>query len=196
LSKKIAILALQGDYEEHTLAIEKSGAVPVLVRTPEQIESIDGLILPGGESTVIGMLAQEYKLLDPLRDVIQNNLPVLATCAGLILLAKKVHSQKQGGQILIGGLDIVVDRNFKGSQINSFETNITARQVSTTPIKAMFIRPPQILRAGGSVDTLATYDFGKGEEPVLVQQRNLIGASFHTELGASHSLHKYFLSLT
>jgi len=193
--KTIGILALQGDFVEHAASVEAIGRQVRFIKSAQDLSDIDGLILPGGESTVMGLLAEKYDLVKPIQRLIKSGLPTLATCAGLILLANKVHSQKEGGQATIGGLNIVVNRNFNGSQVNSFEAKVVARDISDKPLGVMFIRPPAIMRAGGGVETLASYDFGHGNEPVLIRQGNIVGASFHTELGRDHSLHKYFLSL-
>lgn len=193
--KIIGILALQGDFLEHAKVIESLGSTSRLIKSTDDLVGIDGLIIPGGESTVIGLLAEKYNLIKPIRNLVKSGLPIFGTCAGLILLADKVHSQKEGGQPNIGGLNIVVNRNFNGSQVNSFQTTISAKKVSSDSVNVMFIRPPAILRAGGGVQVLASYDFGKGNEPILVQQGSILGASFHTELSKEHSLHKYFLSL-
>lgn len=194
--KTIGILALQGDFAEHARSIESAGAKAKFIKHAKDLDGIQGLIIPGGESTVIGMLAEKYKLIEPVRNLIKAGLPTLATCAGLILLADKIHSQKEGGQPSIGGLNIVVDRNFNGSQVNSFEANLAASKIFKSTVSVMFIRPPRILRTGAGVEVLATFDFGSGDEPVLIQQANILGASLHTELGIDQSLHNYFIRLT
>lgn len=191
--RTVGVLALQGDFLEHAQAIQSIGIKSKLIKSADDLNGVDGLIIPGGESTVMGLLAKKYNLIEPIQKLVKSGLPVLGTCAGLIMLAGKVHSQKQGGQTTIGGLNVVVNRNFNGSQVNSFEAKISAKALSGKPIGVMFIRPPAILRVGSGVEVLASYDFGKGDEPVLIRQGNIVASSFHTELDNNSALHQYFI---
>lgn len=191
MSGLVGVLALQGDFLEHSKALKSCGAQVRLVRKPVDLEGLDALILPGGESTTMGLIAVKNRLTKPLQDFIASGKPVWGTCAGLILLANEVEGQKKDGQTSIGGLDIKVKRNFYGSQKQSFETEITMPTISDQPIKAYFIRAPGILNIGPEVGVLAQFN----DMPVTIKQNNILATSFHTEISSQNHLHKYFLSM-
>ena len=183
----IGVLALQGDVREHVRALESAGATAVPVKRPADLEELDGIVLPGGESTTMGKLLTLFDLLEPLHHQIRLGLPAFGTCAGMILLATEVldgrHDQK-----LLGGLDITVRRNAFGSQVHSFEENLSVEGVGT--VHGVFIRAPWVERAGPSVTVLASV----GEHPVAVQQGHLLATSFHPELTGDARMHSYFVS--
>ncbi len=185
----IGLLALQGDYEAHQRHVETLGAKPMLVKLPAQLDQIDALIMPGGESTTMSILMDRFNLRKPLLNYCAHR-PVYATCAGMILLAKKIEDNQSGVQTL-GLLDIDVVRNGYGRQVHSFDETIEASlNGGTHSIQASFIRAPRITRMGKSVSTIARY---KGD-PVLVAQKNILAASFHAELARDVSLLEYFLT--
>lgn len=181
--KTVGILALQGDFSEHAQAIKRFGYIPKEVRLPEHLEDIDKLIIPGGESTTMALLAEKYRLVKPLKKFIGSGKPVWGTCAGLILLAD--HLQV---------LPVEVKRNFLGSQKNSFETYIRSTAISSKSFKVMFIRPPQILRTKRKVEILAKYKFKNIDSPVAVRHKNILATTFHSELDTDNPVTKYFLA--
>jgi 5'-phosphate synthase pdxT subunit len=181
---KVGILALQGDVREHVEILRGLDAATVPVRTSEDLQEVDALVLPGGESTTIGFLLDEHGMLDPLRKRIDDGLPVLGTCAGAILLAKTV----EGGDVpRIGLLDAVVHRNAYGRQVDSFEDDVDVEGAGR--MHAVFIRAPVIESVGEGVRTLAALRDG----PVVVRQNNIIAATFHPELAQEDGLHKLLL---
>ncbi len=181
--KAVGILALQGDFSEHADAVKKLGFTPKEVRLPEDLENIDRLIIPGGESTTIGLLAEKYKLIEPLKKFINSGKPVWGTCAGLILLAGH-----------LGKLPVEVKRNFLGSQKNSFEAFVRIPAVSSKSFKVMFIRPPQIIKVKRQVEVLAKHKFGNKTSPIAIKYRNILATTFHSELEEDNPLTRYFLS--
>jgi pyridoxal 5'-phosphate synthase pdxT subunit len=183
---KAGVLALQGDFREHARMFEESGATPVFVRTPEDLASVDCLAIPGGESTTIGKLATGHELVEPIRDRAKNGMPIFGTCAGMIVMAKHVG----GGETLLSLLDIDVRRNAYGRQVDSFETDLDVRGVG--PVRAVFIRAPVVEGIGSGVEVLAEHE----GTPVLVQQGNLLAASFHPEMAGDPRLHWQLLALT
>ena len=191
----VGILALQGDFQEHATAVSRCGYPVCLVKLPDDLEKIGWLILPGGESTAIGTIAQKNGLIGPLRKFIKSGKPVWGTCAGLILLADRIEGQKQDGQPSFGGLDVTVKRNFFGSQKQSFETRLVAPAISAGPLDASFIRAPGITQTGPAITILATYRYEGRDIPVAVRQNNLLATSFHTETTSQNLLHQYFLSM-
>jgi 5'-phosphate synthase pdxT subunit len=182
----IGVLALQGGYEAHQKSLVRLGSFTRYVRVPEDLEGLDGIILPGGESTTIGKLMDRYKLLEPLKEKILNGFPVFATCAGLILLSEEVVGRTQHQ---LGVLNTTVDRNAYGRQIESFETTLEVKLQERTKIPAIFIRAPRITHFGKHVETLAIFE----GSPVMVRQNNILAASFHPELTDSDKVHSYFL---
>ena len=183
------MLALQGDFQEHARMLREIGAEPVEVRRAEHLEGLDGLIIPGGESTAIGKLLVSYNLLGPLKELIESGRPVWGTCAGLILLARDIGGPNQP---LVGALDVRVRRNAFGRQLDSFETDIPMPEVSGEPLHAVFIRAPLVESAGEGVQVLGKLEDGT---IVAVRQGNLLGTSFHPELTGDPRFHLYFLSM-
>lgn len=183
----IGVLALQGAFAEHALRLREVGATPVEVRRAEQLAGLDGLIIPGGESTTIGKLATTYGLIEPLREFARSK-PTWGTCAGMIFLAKDIGSDRQP---ILGLMDITVNRNAFGRQIDSFEQALTIQPIGDPPFRAVFIRAPLVTHAAPGVDVLATLDDGR---IVAVQQGHLLATAFHPELTADHRLHRYFLT--
>ncbi len=189
---KIGVLALQGAFIEHIKMLQKLGTTAVPVRLPADIEGLDGLIIPGGESTTIGKLAVQYHLLEPLRQFALQN-PVWGTCAGMILMAKDIGRD----QPLLGVMDIVVERNAFGRQIDSFETGLDVPALANgsgpaAPFPAVFIRAPRLVAANGETEVLATLADGTA---VAAQEGHWLVTSFHPELTDDDRFHRYFLSL-
>jgi 5'-phosphate synthase pdxT subunit len=190
---KIGILALQGAFHEHGEMLGQLGVRTVEVRQPDDLCGCDGLVLPGGETTTQRKLAQNYGLWDSLARLGGQGIPILATCAGLILLAKRIDGQ-EGSSLAL--LDVDVLRNAFGRQVFSFETLLSVPRLADfssrpKPFRAIFIRAPRIVRAGEAVSTLA---FHQGE-PVAVEQGNIVGLSFHPELTHDKRFHRYFLEV-
>jgi 5'-phosphate synthase pdxT subunit len=188
---RIGVLALQGDFREHIHVLRRLGAEASEVRLPQHLTGLDGLILPGGESTTVGKLAVEFQLLDPLHEAAISGLPLWGTCAGLILLAQNVGRE----QPLIGALDVQVERNAFGRQVDSFEADLRVPVLTEPehPFRAVFIRAPLIRRVGPGVSVLSRLDDTNGV--VAVQQGNLLATAFHPELTDDDRFHRYFLTL-
>ena len=195
---RIGVLALQGDFAEHATALRSVSAKPVEVRLPEQLDGLDGLIIPGGESTTIGKLLAEWRLVEPLRERIQAGFPVWGTCAGAILLAKDVRDALPG-QPLLKVMDIAVRRNAFGRQVQSFEQDLPVRALGHTPFPAVFIRAPKIEGVTPPAEVLATLedDGDLAGEPVIVaaRQRHLLATSFHPELTGDARFHRLFVQM-
>jgi pyridoxal 5'-phosphate synthase pdxT subunit len=187
---RVGILALQGDVREHASALAAAGAEVVEVRRAGELAAVDGLVLPGGESTTIGRLLRIFELLEPLREAVAAGLPVYGSCAGMILLARDVLDGRPD-QPLIGGLDIVVRRNAFGRQVDSFEADLEVVGVDGPPLHAVFIRAPWVEKAGDAVEVLARV----GEHPVAVRQDHLLATSFHPELTGDTRMHELFVDL-
>lgn len=182
----IGVLALQGDFEAHTLALREAGAEPILVRRPEQLSQIDGLIIPGGESTTFLKFLERDGFLASLQQFVQTK-PTFGTCAGCILLAKEVLHPSQPS---LGVLDATVERNAYGRQIDStIETAPT--QLPGGPLEMVYIRAPRIVKTGPAVKVLAQRD----NFPVLIEQDNLLATTFHPELSADRRVHQHFVEL-
>jgi len=188
---RVGVLALQGDVAEHQAMLAESGAEPVAVKLLEQLGQVDGLIIPGGESTTIGMLLHRFGLLDFLRERVRTGLPVYGTCAGMILLADEIEDAGKE-QPAIGGMDIAVQRNAFGGQRESFETDLPVPQLGEEPLHAVFIRAPVITRVGDDVEVLAQLEDGR---PVAARQANLLVSSFHPELTNDTRMHHYFVDM-
>lgn len=186
--KVIGVLAIQGDVEKHAGMLKKAGAIPLPVKTERQLEGIEGLVIPGGESTTIGKLMVRFALMETIRKKIISGLPVLGTCAGAILLAKNIQEYDQPH---IGVMDITISRNAYGSQIESFETDICVPSCGNKSIHAVFIRAPIITKVGKDVIVLSRFE----SKPVLVQEKNMIAATFHPELTDDMRIHEYFLKM-
>jgi 5'-phosphate synthase pdxT subunit len=185
----VGVLALQGDFREHAAVLRSLGADVELVRRPEELSRVSGLVIPGGESSVMDKLSRAFGLAEPLREAISAGLPVYGTCAGLIMLADTVLDAI-AGQESIGGLDIAVRRNAFGSQIASFETDLDVPVLGEPPVHAVFIRAPIVEVVGPRARALATLADGRC---VAVEQGNLLGTSFHPEITGEHRFHDYFL---
>ena len=185
---RVGVLAYQGDVREHLAALEAVGAVPVEVRTLAELDGVEGLVVPGGESTVIGKLADRYGLLAPLRRRAEAGLPVLGTCAGMLVLAREVEGPPQD---LLGVLDVRVRRNAFGRQVASFEAEVDVKGVAGGPVSGAFIRAPWVAEAGPGVEVLAELD-GK---VVAVRQGGLLATAFHPELTGEVRLHRRLLDL-
>jgi 5'-phosphate synthase pdxT subunit len=187
---RIGVLALQGDFREHRAVLAGLGAETAAVRRPEDLDSIDGLVIPGGESTVMDKLARAFGLAEPLSAAISAGLPVYGTCAGLIMLAGSILDGAEN-QRSLGGFDIVVRRNAFGSQVDSFEADLDVPVLGNVPVHAVFIRAPVVEAMGESVTALATLADGR---VVAVEQGNLLGTSFHPEVTGDTRFHEYFLA--
>ena len=185
---RVGVLGLQGDFAEHLHTLERIGAEGVDVRRPDQLDEIDALIIPGGESTTIGKLAQRFELIPKLKDRIAHGMPVWGTCAGAIFLAKDVPAHPHP---ILGVMDISVERNAFGRQLDSFETDLEVSGFDS-PYHAVFIRAPKIAKGGKSVEALAKLDDGT---VVAARQGNLLATSFHPELTKDDRFHRYFLTL-
>lgn len=184
----VGVLALQGDFREHARAVAALGAEVVLVRTVDDLDGIDALVIPGGESTTIGKLADWHGLVGPLREAIEQGLPTLGTCAGMIFLAGATAEGHD--QVQLGVLDVVVRRNAFGRQVDSFEADIPVDGMDGS-IRAVFIRAPWIEKVGDGVEVLAEVD----GHPVLVRQGAILATSFHPELTGDGRLHTLLLDM-
>jgi pyridoxal 5'-phosphate synthase pdxT subunit len=185
---RVGVLGLQGDFAEHLRVIQVIGAEALDVRRPDQLDDVDALIIPGGESTTIGKLAERYGIIPKLRERVAGGMPVWGTCAGAIFIAKDVPGHPHPIAAL---MDISVQRNAFGRQIESFEADLDVSALKGPPYHAVFIRSPKITRTGGSVETIATLEDGT---IVAARQGNLLATSFHPELTADDRFHRYFLS--
>jgi len=186
---RVGVLGLQGDFAEHLRVLTGIGAEAVDVRRPEQLDDVDALIIPGGESTTIGKLAERYGIIPKLRERIAAGLPVWGTCAGAIFLAKDVPGHPHP---ILSAMDISVERNAFGRQQESFEADLDVNGIAGGPYHAVFIRSPKITRTGPDVETLARLDDGT---VVAARQGKLLATSFHPELTPDDRFHRYFLSL-
>jgi 5'-phosphate synthase pdxT subunit len=185
----VGVLALQGDYREHIAVLRSLGADVLPVRRAEDLEKVAGLVIPGGESSVMDKLSRLFGLAEPLKAAIASGLPVYGTCAGLIMLSNTVLDAIEGQQSL-GGLDIDVRRNAFGSQTSSFEVDLDIPAVGEAPMHAVFIRAPVVERVGSDVTVVAALS---DERVVAVEQGNLLGTSFHPEMTGDTRFHQYFL---
>jgi pyridoxal 5'-phosphate synthase pdxT subunit len=185
---KIGVLCLQGAVSEHGDALASCGADVEYVKTKEQLKGIDGLIIPGGESTTIGKLIERFGLTEPIREMSAAGTPVYGTCAGLILLSRAIPGSDQ---FLLGLMDTTVSRNAFGRQRESFEADLDIPVLGPEPYRAVFIRAPQILGYGPEVQVLAAYN----GSPVAARQGNLLVTSFHPELTDDNRMHCYFLEM-
>jgi 5'-phosphate synthase pdxT subunit len=189
---KIGVLALQGAFVEHEKILTRIGVEVVEVRLPEHLENLDGLIIPGGESTTIGKVARQWELLEPLRAFARSGCPLWGTCAGMIFIAKDVVDGKPD-QPLLALMDVTVRRNAFGRQVDSFEADLDVPALGNEPFHAVFIRAPFIERVGEEVKVLARLDDGT---VVAVRQGNLLATAFHPELTEDDRFHRYFLNLS
>ena len=190
---RIGILAFQGDFREHALAVERLGAESRLVRLPRDLEGVDGLILPGGESTVMGKLMIAYDVVEPLRSQLAKGMPAWGTCAGMILLSRETDNAL-AGQPLLASINMRTRRNAFGAQRESFETMLNVPAIGPEPYHAVFIRGPVVEEVGEGVEVLARID---GPEPniVAVRQNRLLATAFHPEVTGDLRFHEYFLGM-
>ena len=185
----MGVLALQGDFREHLAVLRGLGADAVPVRRASELDDVEGLVIPGGESTVMDKLSRTFGLAEPLRERIAAGMPVYGTCAGLIMLADRVLDAIEGQQTL-GGLDVTVRRNAFGSQLDSFETDLDVPALGGETVHAVFIRGPVVEAVGERATPLAALDDGR---VVAVEQGNLLGTAFHPEITGETRFHEYFL---
>lgn len=191
---KVGVLALQGDVREHLAALTAAGADAVGVRRPTELAAVDALVVPGGESTTISKLAVHFDLMEPLRDVVVRGLPVLGTCAGMVLLADRIVDGT-ADQRTIGGLDVTVRRNGFGRQVDSFEQDLDMVGVEGR-VHAVFIRAPYVVDVGPGVEVLAALEGGRDPGRIVaVRQGCLMATSFHPEVGGDSRVHGSFLDL-
>ena len=189
----VGVLALQGDVPEHLRALEAAGARPLPVRRPEELDRLDGLVIPGGESTTLWRLSVAFDVLEPLRKLIGEGLPAFGSCAGMIMLADRLADGVEGQQTY-GGIDMTVRRNAFGRQVDSFERDITlAGGVTEGPFRAVFIRAPWVEQTGPGVAILGT-DLGTGRI-VAVRQGQLLATAFHPELTPDGRIHQLFVDI-
>lgn len=189
--KTVGVISFQGDFEKHLRRLSALGVHAAPVRDPALIESLDGLVIPGGESTTIGMLLDRFGFMEPLRGAIADGMPVFGTCAGSILLADEIVASDQ---VRIGGLAVAIQRNAYGRQIESFEASLEVKDSSwprwsDTPVRGVFIRAPKFTRLSENVDTLMEFE----GVPVAVRQGNILAITFHPELTADSRVHAYFI---
>ncbi len=184
----IGVLAMQGAFREHQQALAECGVKSIQIRRPEQLAGIDGLIIPGGESTTIAKLMKDYGLFERVKKLGEEGMPIFGTCAGMILLAREIEGSDQPR---LGLMAIKVRRNAYGRQVNSFEEDLEIPVLGKEPFQGVFIRAPQILEVKNSVEVLAR----QGEKIVFAREGNFLAAAFHPELTDDLRLHKYFLEI-
>jgi 5'-phosphate synthase pdxT subunit len=184
---RVGVLSVQGAFAEHAQMLAATGAEPVDVRTPEVLEGLDAIVLPGGESTTLGLVSEASGLLPALREALGGGLPALGTCAGMIMLARDTTG---GAQPLVGGMDIVVRRNAFGRQRSSFETTLDVLALGPEPVEAVFIRAPWIEEAGPGVEVLAEH----AGHPVAARQGALMVTAFHPELSGERRFHEWLVA--
>jgi len=190
---RVGVLALQGDFREHISALNHCNVEATEVRRVGELEKIDALIIPGGESTTIVSLAKTFEIFEPIKKRIASGMPTYGSCAGMIMLADHIVAAKDG-QETFGGIDITVRRNAFGRQVDSFETDISAPAISSTPIRAVFIRAPWVEKIGKGVEVLASYEGSDSKaHAVAVRQDHLLATAFHPEITDDYSVHRYFL---
>ena len=192
---KIGVLALQGAFIEHETMLKRLGVEVVEVRLPQDLDDVNGVIIPGGESTTIGKLAVQYHLIEPLRELARSGKPLWGTCAGMIFMAKAVE-HKGRDQPLLGLMDVIVQRNAFGRQVDSFEAELNIKGVDgDKPFHAIFIRAPLIESVGADVEVLARVEKDNQDVIVAARQGNLLATSFHPELSYDDRFHRYFLKM-
>lgn len=185
---KVGVLALQGDFREHISSLIFCGVDPINVRRSSELDAVDALVLPGGESTTIAQLSEVFGIYEQIKERIANGMPVYGSCAGMILLADEILDSKEG-QKSFGGLNITVRRNAFGRQADSFESDISFDDGSADLIRAVFIRAPWVERVGSGVQVLSSV----GEHAVAVRSQTLLATSFHPEITGDHRIHRYFI---
>jgi 5'-phosphate synthase pdxT subunit len=190
----IGVLAVQGDVREHVAMLRELGAEVITVRRPEEVERIDALVIPGGESTVMDKLVRAFGLLEPLRRRLREGMPAYGSCAGMIMLADRLTDARSDQQTL-GGLDITVRRNAFGRQVDSFEQDLAFAGLAG-PVHAVFIRAPWVEEAGAGVEVLARVSGGPAAGRIVaVRQGNLLATSFHPEVGGDRRIHAEFVKI-
>ncbi|MBM7054751.1 pyridoxal 5'-phosphate synthase glutaminase subunit PdxT [Streptomyces durocortorensis] len=186
----IGVLALQGDVREHLIALASADAVARPVRRPEELAEVDGLVIPGGESTTMSKLAVLFGMMESLRERVRAGMPVYGTCAGMILLAEKILDPRSGQETL-GGIDMIVRRNAFGRQNESFEAAVEVGGVEGGPVDGVFIRAPWVESVGAETEVIAEH----GGHIVAVRQKNALATSFHPELTGDHRVHALFVDM-
>ncbi|EMF00826.1 pyridoxal 5'-phosphate synthase glutaminase subunit PdxT [Streptomyces mobaraensis NBRC 13819 = DSM 40847] len=186
----IGVLALQGDVREHLVALAAADATARPVRRPEELAEVDGLVIPGGESTTMSKLAVVFGMLEPLRERVRSGMPVYGTCAGMIMLADKILDGREDQETL-GGIDMIVRRNAFGRQNESFEASVAMSGVEGGPVEGVFIRAPWVESTGADVEVLAVHE----GHTVAVRQANVLATSFHPELTGDHRVHGLFVDM-
>lgn len=189
---KVGVLALQGDVREHLRALEDCGVEAIPVRRAQEIEAVDALVIPGGESTTIAHLAQTFGVFDLISNRIKSGLPVYGSCAGMILLADRVLDAT-ADQRTFGGMDITVRRNAFGRQVDSFEIDIAIEGLTNSTMRAVFIRAPWVEQIGAGVQVLSSVTREGVSHPVAVRQGHMLATSFHPELTDDSRIHRYFV---
>ena len=185
---RIGVLGLQGDFREHVEVLASMGVSTLVVKLPEDLELVDGIIIPGGESTTMGRIMKEVGLDEPLIKKIEGGLPVFGTCAGMILLSKGVVGYDQS---TLGVMDIKVERNAYGRQVESFEVDVSIPEIGERPFHAIFIRAPKVVEVGDGVEVLAELE----GSPILLRQKNILASSFHPELTEDRRIHELFIKM-
>jgi 5'-phosphate synthase pdxT subunit len=188
MSKRIGILALQGDFAEHLRAFGHLDCDPVAVKRPDEVLGCDALVIPGGESTTIGKLCQRFGVGESILELNRRGRPIWGTCAGMILLAREIA---EGDQWRLGLMDITVRRNAFGRQVDSFEVDVPIEGISGGPVRAVFIRAPFVTEVGENVQVMARF----GDKIVMVRQGNLLASAFHPELTDDRRVQQYFLGM-
>ncbi|MBU7007569.1 pyridoxal 5'-phosphate synthase glutaminase subunit PdxT [Phosphitispora fastidiosa] len=184
---RVGVLALQGAFIEHEKSLKSLGCETIQVRKREQLENIDGLIIPGGESTTIGKLMNDFDLIGPIKELAVKGLPIFGTCAGLIVMAKEIANSSQ---LRLGMMNITVQRNAFGRQVDSFETDLQIEGLGQEPFRAVFIRAPYIEKVSDGVEVLATVD----EKIVFAREKNFLATAFHPELTDDTRVHEIFMN--
>jgi 5'-phosphate synthase pdxT subunit len=189
---RIGVLALQGDFREHMVALAEIGISAVAVKTAEEIAAIDALVIPGGESTTISKLAKSFNLFDLISDRISNGMPTYGSCAGMILVAKSIQDPASG-QDSFGGIDMVVKRNAFGRQVDSFEADLDFKGITEPKVRGVFIRAPWVESFGPNVEVLAKVEIEGNSHPVAVREGKVLATAFHPELTGDFRVHRYFV---
>ncbi|MCX6455195.1 MAG: pyridoxal 5'-phosphate synthase glutaminase subunit PdxT [Actinobacteria bacterium] len=189
---RIGVLALQGDFREHMVALAEIGISVVAVKTAEEITAIDALVIPGGESTTISKLAKSFNLFDLISDRISNGMPTYGSCAGMILVAKSIQDPASG-QDSFGGIDMVVKRNAFGRQVDSFEADLDFKGITEPKVRGVFIRAPWVESCGPNVEVLAKVEIEGNSHPVAVREGKVLATAFHPELTGDFRVHRYFV---
>ena len=189
---KVGVLALQGDFREHLTTLEQLGVSGIAVKTAQEINEIDALVLPGGEYTTISKLAKAFGLFELISNRIAQGLPTYGSCAGMILLSREILDPASG-QETFGGLDILVRRNAFGKQVDSFESDLDFHGIEGKSVRAVFIRAPWVESYGAGVEVLASVLIDGVNHPVAVRQGKVLATSFHPEITGDSRVHKYFL---